>query len=393
MKNSSMSRKFRFTKTGLENLPIHERESRSRDQEYCDEQVTGLRLMVSKSGRKFFHFRYSYSKRKRIISIGEFPAVSLQEARERALTFRNMLSKGIDPNAEKLKLQNRLTFKDFAENEYMPYAKQNKKSWKDDLNKLNADMLPSFGNLPLNEITTREVQKYITRITERTSPSTANRHYSLLSRLFNLALQWQYIQESPCRFIKKQKESGGKERFLNDDEIKALIGALEESGNTVATNAIRFLMFTGLRMSEAVTLKWANVNLEASQIKLIQTKAGKARAVVLNELAVDVLKNMLSFKVNAYVFPGSGETGHVACLKRAFEKAKNIAGIKEFRLHDLRHTFASIAINNGASLFEVQKLLGHHSSQMTQRYAHLADESMKNATNGVASKIRKSANI
>lgn len=91
-------------------------------------------------------------------------------------------------------------------------------------------------------------------------------------------------------------------------------------------------------------------------------------------------------------FPGNGPKGHVICLKAHFTKVREIADIHEFRIHDLRHTFASIAINSGSSLYEVQKLLGHHSSQMTQRYAHLADSAMKSATDGVASTIQKTLN-
>lgn len=387
-----VSRKFKFSKTAIDSLPVHPRDSCSREQEYSDEQVTGLKILVSKNGRKFFHFRYSYRKRKKALSIGEFPAVSVQEARDKALEFRNLLSKGIDPQTEKKNRLTALTFSEFTEKEYLPYATQSKKSWKDDQNKLKADMLPVFGEMTLNDITTRDIQKYIVKITERTSGSTANRHYSLLCRMFNLAVQWQFIKENPCKTIRKQKESGGKERFMGEEEIKRFLAALDDIGMNVATCALRFLLFTGLRFSEAITLRWEYVDLKAGQIKLVKTKAGKARAVVLNELAKGVLQDLHAARESDWVFPGSGPKGHVICLKRTFNKVREIADIHDFRIHDLRHTFASIAINSGSSLYEVQKLLGHHSSQMTQRYAHLADSSMKSATDGVATSIQDSLN-
>jgi len=98
---------------------------------------------------------------------------------------------------------------------------------------------------------------------------------------------------------------------------------------------------------------------------------------------------MQSFRTNKYVFPGKNANTHLSSPKRAFETVKNKSGLRDFRIHDLRHSFASIAVNNGASLYEVQRLLGHSSSTMTQRYAHLSDKAVKDATDGVAAQIEE----
>jgi integrase len=324
-----------------------------------------------------------------VIVIGEYPAVSIVDARKRANDFKNMVSQGIDPLLEKNKQSDAISFAEFVQREYIPFAKANKKSWKDDVNKINLDMNKAFGDLPLSAITTRDIQQYQTKIKTRTSAGTSNRHYSLLSRMFNLAIEWGFLEKNPCKGVKKLKEAGGKERYLNKDELKRFLQALDNSSQTVSTYAIRFLLFTGTRMSEALNLLWENVDIENGTALIPDTKGGRARTITLNELAIQVLVDMQTFKTGKYVFPGKKANTHLTSPKRIFESVKKEAGIKGFRIHDLRHTFASIAVNNGATLYEVQRLLGHHSSTMTQRYAHLSDQAVKDATDGVAAQIEE----
>lgn len=381
--------KFRFSKKVLDKLPPNAKESRSREKEYSDQEVIGLRLLVSKNGRKFFHLRYRYNNRKRVIAIGEYPAVSIADARQRANEYKNMLSRGIDPLLEKNKQSDSITFEDFVLQEYIPFAKVNKKSWKDDSNKFENDMKKAFGKLPLSAITTRDIQLYQTKIKTRTSSGTSNRHYSLLSRMFNLAIEWGFLEKNPCKGVKKQKEAGGKERYLSKDELKRFLQALDEVEQNVSAYSIKFLLFTGTRMSEALNLLWENVDIENGTALLADTKMGKARTITLNNLAKQVLIDMRSFKTNKYVFPGKNANTHLTSPRRVFEAVKEKAGIKGFRIHDCRHSFASMAINNGATLYEVQRLLGHASSTMTQRYAHLSDKAVREATDGVAAQITK----
>ena len=288
---TQISRKFRFTKRQIETLPKHDADSPSREMEYSDVEVTGLRLLVSKNGRRFFHLRYRFNNRKRVIRIGEFPATSLQEARQRANEFKNLVSQGIDPLLERDKVTDVMTFQEFGENEYLPHAQSHKKSWRDDQYKLQSDMFPTFGKLQLSAITGRDIEQYCSRIKARNSPSTANRHLSLLSRMFNLAIQWQFLEKNPCVGVKKFKESGNRERYLSTEEIRAFLKALDNNENRVSANAIRFLLFTGLRMGEAMQLEWKHVDLKKGTAFLPQdtTKSGKSRTVVLNALAVQAL--------------------------------------------------------------------------------------------------------
>jgi len=388
--NGRQCRKHNFTKTFIDGLPPNPKNAKSREQEYSDQQVTGLRVMVSKNGRKFFHLRYRFRKRKRAISIGEFPSVSVQEARARANEFKNMLSHGLDPLTEKDRQSNDITFAEFVEQEYMPFAKINKKTWRDDLSKIKNDMNPAFGHQLLKALTPKDMQKYQTMIKARNSPSTSNRHLTVLIRILNLAIQWEFLEQNPCRGLTKYTEPK-KERYLHDDELKRFLTALDEVEQSVSAQVIRFLLFTGLRLSEATHLLWKNINFDAGTVLLPITKNGKSRTVILNELAKDVVVKMAEHQRNEFLFPGLGPKGFLTSPRRAFESVKARAGIEKLRLHDLRHTFASLCINSGQNLYEVQKLLGHSSSQMTQRYAHLGDKELRAATESVANQIEKIA--
>jgi integrase len=158
------------------------------------------------------------------------------------------------------------------------------------------------------------------------------------------------------------------------------------------TALLRFLLVTGVRCGEALSLEWANVDIERGVAFLPKTKSGRSRQVILNDLASDVLRGMEErrFGDHPFVFPGSRPGTHMAEPRRVFARVKAMAKIDEsLRLHDLRHTYASIAVQNGASLYEVQKLLGHSSSIITQRYSHLTTDGLRTVTNSVADQIKQ----
>jgi integrase len=166
---------------------------------------------------------------------------------------------------------------------------------------------------------------------------------------------------------------------------------LDNSENQIAANAIKLLLFTGTRKNEILTLEWKHVNLKEKSFYLPMTKNGEPRTVVLNDIAVDVLVKMEEHKVagNPYVFPSrkGSVSGHIIDPKKVFAKVLKEAKIEGFRLHDLRHTYASILVNNGVSLYKVKELLGHQDISITQRYSHLQDEALREASGSVASVV------
>jgi integrase len=167
-----------------------------------------------------------------------------------------MVNRNIDPLAERDISREIPTLRTFSK-AYMEWARHHNRSWKDDDNKLKADILPTFGERRLNEITGKEIQVYLEKIKTRTSGSCSNRHRSLWSKLYSTALLWSVIEgENPCARIPKFPESSGRLRYLDHGEIKRFLSVLDEYAGSVSALLLKFLLFTGLRLGETKRLRW-----------------------------------------------------------------------------------------------------------------------------------------
>lgn len=376
---SSHDKKFRFTNRAVEQLPPCPADALSKSIEYSDSEVIGLRISVTRAGRKFWFWRYTYQGIKRAAKVGEFPALDVAVARRRALELRAQLDLGQDPQASKDHYKAMPTLAEFAEREYMPLARQTKRSHKDDASRLQHHLLPRFGQRKLCDLTTREIQGFIAEMAQSHTPATANRILSLLARMLKLATVWQVIERNPCQGIAKLREARARERFLNNEEISALYQAMAKEKNTVAVSAIQFLLLTGLRRNEALKARWDQVDLDRQLMHLPDTKSGKPRNVVLSAQAVALLANLPSRHSSGWLFPGRFEGRPLDNLDKCLQRLLQSAGLAAMRVHDLRHTHASILANNGVSLFVIQRSLGHSSPLMSQRYSHLCDSAVREA--------------
>jgi integrase len=219
---------------------------------------------------------------------------------------------------------------------------------------------------------------------------TANRCISLLSVAFGKAEEWEYLPPriNPCRGVRKYKENK-KQRFLSRLELTKLEEALaqqekEQPSSFCTVNAIRLLLYTGCREGEILNLKWENVHQKDHYIYLDDTKVGES-ARPLNKKVMDVLASMAPQEGNPYVFYGKVPGKPIAKANGvSWKRILKRAGIKDFRIHDLRHSFASFCLAQGIDLYTVSKLLGHKNIATTMRYAHLELEHLKEATNKVA---------
>jgi len=384
-------RKFRFNKRAIDALPPQDRDARAREAEYGDTEVPGLKLLVSKGGRKFYYLRYSHQKKRKAAKIGEHGPTTVQEARRRANDMRSLLDRGIDPQQEK-DGAGAMTLAEFAESEYLPHARTNNRSFRMVESRLRTHILPRFGSTRLSDITTKDVQAFHNKVVATRAPATANRCLSLLRRMLRLAVDWGHIDRNPAAAVGKHQENNARHRYLSDDEIGRFLAALKVEPNRVAAAALTFLLLTGARKQEALDAKWKDVDLDRGMWFIPHTKAGKSRHVVLNGQAMNVVRDMPRVPGNPHVFPGKVPGKPLNNPSKAFRRVMDAAGIGDFRIHDLRHTFASIVVNNGVGLYEVQRLLGHASSQTTQRYAHLGEDQLRSATGKVADAVGRAAN-
>jgi len=207
-----------------------------------------------------------------------------------------------------------------------------------------------------------------------------------------MAADWEMVPDgtNPCRTIARHPEFK-RERFLTDTEFRRLGAVLAEApvkgGVSVhAVAAIRLLMLTGCRKSEILSLQWKDVDLEARELKLPDSKTGP-RAVPLSPPAVKVLEELPRVPGSPWVIPGQKPGARMTNLDGPWRVVRDRAGIKKARIHDCRHSFASRALALGESLPAIAKLLGHSQIQTTARYAHLARESVKASAARVAASI------
>jgi integrase len=212
------------------------------------------------------------------------------------------------------------------------------------------------------------------------SPATANRHLSLVHRIFSLAVQWGYCEKNPASGINKFQGNNQHQRFLNNDEIRRLFDAADADDNVYAAAYLKILLLTCVRRSEGLAMKWEHLQLSGAKPMwyIPHTKTGKSRYVILNPMALSILQDLPKVSGNPYVFPGKVEGQPINNPIKAFKRIINRAGIESsFRLHDILHTHASLIINNGGSLYDCQAALNHANSSMSERYAHLSSESMQ----------------
>jgi len=245
-----MSKRFRFSKHTIEALEAHDPDTPSRETEYSDAECFGLKLRVSKGGRKFFQHRYRYMGRKKCLTIGEFPYVSIQDARRKVHEHKSLLAKDIDPSDQREQRSNDWTFRKFANELYLPHAVQHKKTWKEDQYKLDRQVIPAFGDYRSSSITTRDSSTFLSTQKERTSSTTANHYATLLKGMFNLAVKWGLLEKSPASRLDRFKEKPRRERYLTKEERPRFLNAVEELDNGLSKAAIKILLFTGGRRGE-----------------------------------------------------------------------------------------------------------------------------------------------
>ena len=224
----------------------------------------------------------------------------------------------------------------------------------------------------------------------------ANRCLSLLSKMFNLAELWGLRPEysNPVRHVEKYRE-GKKERYLSPAEFARLAEVLADrerdgSESPFAIAALRLLILTGARLGEILSLRWEYVDLEHRALRLPDSKTGR-KVVFLSQPAVDVLLALPRDLGNPFVIVGGKAGQPLRNLQKPWGRIRHVAALEGVRIHDLRHSYASVAAAAGMSLPVIGKLLGHTKSITTERYAHLADDPLKAANEAIGAQLAKFA--
>ncbi|MBU0467533.1 MAG: site-specific integrase [Candidatus Omnitrophica bacterium] len=273
------------------------------------------------------------------------------------------------------KITKKVKFEDFA-NEYLEiHSKVNNKSWKkSDWTNLNV-LKKTFSGLYLHEITSIKIERFKIERLKTVESSSVNRQLACLKCMFNKAIEWgAYAGDNPVKKVQLLKEKNQRLRFLEREEIVRLLSRCNSYLKPIVVIAIN----TGMRRGEILNLKWMDVDFRRGLINIYISKNSDKREIPMNEHVKTALIRHKKHPKSDFVFcKKDGEP--IKDIKKTFFTALNKSGIKEFRFHDLRHTFASHLVMSGVDLNTVRELMGHKSLQMTLRYSHLSPSHKKRA--------------
>ena len=395
---------MRLTKTAVERLV-----TTGKRYEVRDDEVPGFLVRVGVDGSKSFYLMYRAGKGrtapKKRLHLGAFPKITVEQARAAAKEKAAAVTLGEDP-AERLREDKAAVSiaeaLDAFQKEYVVKLKPSTISFYEVV--IEKHLKPAVGKVRTKQLGYADVARFHAAMKEK--PYMANRCIAVISVFLNWCELHGYRDKNsnPCKEIRLYKEHKRQE-FMGATELAILGETLERMERTwherqktkekrtakdvdtitpQASAAIRLIMFTGARRGEILSLKWSYIDLEQGIARLPDSKTG-FKVLQLPAPAVAVLNRMP--QISEYVFPSPSVTGHMVNLKDAWGDVLKQSGLTGWRIHDLRHAFASMMVNGGASLPIVGKILGHTQASTTARYAHLEENPARKAAEAAAAKI------
>lgn len=371
---------------------VESAEVREREYMIWDSDIAGFGVRVLPSGRRSYLVQYRVGTRSRRLTFGGHGVLTPEQARTLAIQALANVRSGGDPAEDRKHRREAITVRELAERfdrEHIA-VRVKESTAKEYRRNLRRFILPALGRLRVEEVTRADVAKFHHDL--RHIPYQANRNIEIVSKMFSLAEMWGLRPDgsNPRRHIRKYVEQK-RERFLSAAELKRLdevLGEMEservEPASAIA--AVRLLVLTGCRLNEIMKLRWEHVDLPAGMLRLPDSKTG-AKTVHLGQAAADALAALSRDTFNPHVIPGTLPGKPLSDLQPFWRRVRTRVGLKDVRIHDLRHTYASVAVAAGQSLPMIGKLLGHTQVQTTARYAHLAGDPVQAAANDVSSAI------
>jgi len=377
-----------------------------------DTEILGLAAKVQSSGTRTFTLDYRFAGRQRRLTIGRWPEWSVTAARERARELRRMIDEGQDPLATREELRQAPRVADMIDRyirEHLPKLSPTNAS--DQISMLQKMLEPAWGNRLVTDINKTDVAKFLDFVAEgrprpckkrpnnrarklqghKPTPIRANRMGEVLRKMFTLTMEWEWRADNPAQGFHRRIENA-RERFLSPDELVRLAAALDAATDQRAASIIRMCMLTGARVGEVRNARFEQFNLDYAiwSKPASTTKQRKIHRVPISQDVVAIVRHrqLVVPNGNPWVFPGDAIGKPVREVRRFWVKVQKEADLPDVRIHDLRHTFASLLVSGGASLEIIGRLLGHSQMQTTQRYAHLMESPLRAGVDSVASIFR-----
>ncbi|MEH6809538.1 MAG: tyrosine-type recombinase/integrase [Hyphomonas oceanitis] len=386
-----------------------------RDSDYFiwDGDLKGFGLKVCSGGRKSYVCKYRLGTGRnaptRRMTIGTHGSPwTPEQARKRASQILGLVAHGEDPAQAKQADKNVLTVSQLCDR-YLEHGAATKKAstLATDRGRIERHIKPLLGRMRVPDVKRADISRFLQdvaagktavdvktgargRAIVRGGKGAATRTVGLLGGIFSFAVESGWISENPVRGVKRFRDRRN-ERFLGADELQklgtALVAAETAGENPYAVAIIRLLILTGARRGEIESLRWPEVDWQYSYLRLADSKTGQ-KLVMLNGAAIEVLQTVPRQNTSDFVFPASRSDGYYEGTPKVWRRIRENAGLENVRIHDLRHSFASMAVSGGVSLPVIGSLLGHKNSATTARYTHLEDDPVRRASEGIGAAIQ-----
>jgi integrase len=359
------------------------------------EAVAGFGIRITASGARAFLLNYRIAGQERRMTIGSYPTWTIEAARKRARELRRLIDAGRDPLGEKEAEREAPTINDLVERYREQHLPKNRpSSQRNNEAMLKQWVIPELGNKKVAAIRPVDLEALHTKITKAGTPIRANRVMALLSKMFSLSIRWEMRTDNPCQHAVERNPETKRKVYLKPEQIAPLSEALAAHPDQNIADAVRLLLLTGARRGEVLGARWDQFDLGAGKwVKPASTtKQDELHEIPLSAPALELLVRRRAVVTGDYVFPGHG-VPHLTEIKKSWAALrKAAAGV---RLHDLRHTAASIMVSSGATLPMIGALLGHSSPATTARYSHLFTDPLRETAERLGSVVTgaKSAEI
>lgn len=357
--------------------------------DWYDDTVTGFVLECRCTGGRTYYLRYEDAAgRQKQHKIGRFEDVSFSAAKKRAVQLRSEVVMGGDPGAAKAQAKAVPLYRELSAM-HLADAKLHQRSYSTTEMYVRRHIIPKWGKVRLTDIDSRAVAQWLgDKQAEGLAPATVEKIRVIFGRSFELGARWGIpgAEKNPTRGVSRKPLNNARERFLSAEEAARLREAVAQSQSTQLQHVVGLLLLTGARVRELLDAKWSDVDVERKSWLIPTSKTGKPRRVPLSSAALAIIEALPRFNDCPWLVPNPDTLKPFVSIKHGWQRAIRVAKLPGLRIHDLRHSAASFMVNSGVDLFAVGKVLGHASYQSTQRYAHLANDTLLAAVEAGAAK-------
>ena len=369
--------KLRFTTDSIKRLkpPI----DKSKVQ-YFDSELTGFMIEVKNTSSKTYYYRYRVNTSQKMIRIGTTTELNFQQAKEKYLELKENQTNPQEHSPQKEKPL--ITFLEFYNSYYLPYIKAHIKSYETNISVFKNHILKDLSNTSMADLKKLDIKRLHNEMItiKNLSRATANKFLIFLSSAYKLANEFELLNSyNPCRGIKEFELNNQRQIFLTQSQTKRLLNEVNKSSNIHLKYIVPMLLLSGARKREVLDAKWCDFDNINNLWTIPLTKNGKKRILPITK-SLQTILNQIPKDKTPYLFASPLTLKPYISIYQSWNSARTKANLKEVRMHDLRHTYASALVNAKCSLYEVQVLLGHSTAKMTQRYAHLSNESLMRAS-------------